>query len=126
MGLAAGQRVLIHAAAGGVGHLAVQLAKWRGAYVLATASAKNAAFVQGLGADEVIDYTAGDFRQAVLARHPGGVDAVFDTVGGETQAKSVEVIKEGGALISITTTPPEDVLAPKKIRPGYVFVSPNS
>ena len=81
--LRAGQTILIHGAAGGVGSFAVQLAKWRGARVVATASAHNEAFLRGLGADEVIDYTARQFETAVAR-----VDAVFDTVGRETQRRS--------------------------------------
>src|SRR3954464_4115954 len=77
--LAAGQRVLIHGAAGGVGGFAVQLARWRGARATAPAGAGNLDFVRGLGADEVIDYRTERFEQRVR-----GVDAVFDTVGGDT------------------------------------------
>ena len=82
-GLAAGQRVLIHGAAGGVGTFAVQLARWRGARVTATASAANLDFVRSLGADEVIDYRAERFEDVVR-----DVDVVFDTVGGETLERS--------------------------------------
>ena len=89
--LQAGQTVLIHAAAGGVGHFAVQLAKARGARVIATASAKNRDFVLGLGADEVIDYRAYPFEEQV-----SGVDAVFDAVGGDTFTRSFGVVKPGG------------------------------
>jgi len=90
-GLAGGQRVLIHGAAGGVGTFAVQLARWRGARVTATASAANLDFVRSLGADEVIDYRAERFED--LVRH---VDVVFDTVGGETLERSWSVLKPGG------------------------------
>ena len=82
-GLAAGQRVLIHGAAGGVGTFAVQLARWRGARVTGTASAANLDFVRSLGADEVIDYRAERFEDVVR-----DVDVVFDTVGGETLERS--------------------------------------
>jgi NADPH:quinone reductase-like Zn-dependent oxidoreductase len=76
---AAGQRVPIHGAAGGVGIFAVQLARWRGARVIATASTNNRDFVRGLGADEVIDYRTSRFGDVVR-----DVDVVFDALGGET------------------------------------------
>jgi NADPH:quinone reductase-like Zn-dependent oxidoreductase len=86
-GLQAGQKVLIHAAAGGVGSIAVQLAKASGAEVIGTASARNREFVKGLGADEVIDYTATKFEDAVK-----DVDVVFDLIGGETGQRSYAVL----------------------------------
>ncbi|MGD3109905.1 NADP-dependent oxidoreductase [Streptomyces sp. YGL11-2] len=92
----AGDRVLIHAAAGGVGHLAVQIAKARGAYVIATASAAKHAFVRGLGADEVVDYQRSDFAEAVH-----DVDVVLDTIGGEYQLRSLRTLRRGGLLVSI-------------------------
>ncbi|MFF2014503.1 NADP-dependent oxidoreductase [Paenibacillus sp. NPDC058177] len=91
-----GERILIHAAAGGVGHIAIQLAKWTGAYVIGTASSRNHDFVRQLGADEVIDYTAVDFTEVVHA-----VDVVIDGVGGEVENMSFKVLKEGGKLISL-------------------------
>ncbi len=92
-----GQRVLIHAAAGGVGHLAVQIAKARGAHVIGTASAAKHDFVRGLGADEVIDYTAVDFA-AILS----DVDVVLDTIGGDYGDRSRSVLREGGVYIALT------------------------
>jgi NADPH:quinone reductase-like Zn-dependent oxidoreductase len=94
-GLSAGQRVLIHAAAGGVGHVAVQIAKARGAYVIGTASAAKHDFLRSLGVDEVIDYRHQDFTEI----EP--VDVVLDTVGGEYAERSAKVIKPGGVLVSI-------------------------
>jgi NADPH:quinone reductase-like Zn-dependent oxidoreductase len=94
--VAAGQRVLIHGAGGGVGHLAVQIAKARGAHVIGTASAAKHDFVAGLGADELIDYRAADF-----AAHAGGVDVVLDTVGGATARRSIGVLRPGGLLVTI-------------------------
>jgi NADPH:quinone reductase-like Zn-dependent oxidoreductase len=91
-----GQKVLIHAAAGGVGGFAVQFARWKGAYVIGTASAQNADYVCGLGAEEVIDYHAQKFEDVVR-----DIDVVFDTVGGETQERSWKVLKPGGILVSI-------------------------
>jgi NADPH:quinone reductase-like Zn-dependent oxidoreductase len=98
--LQAGQKVLIHAASGGVGTFAVQFAKWKGAYVIGTASDKNLDFVKELGADEVIDYKNEKFEDKL-----GGIDLVFDTIGGETQKRSLTVLKNGGRLI--TTLKPE-------------------
>ncbi|MEU0883530.1 NADP-dependent oxidoreductase [Lentzea sp. NPDC005914] len=94
-GLSAGQRVLIHAAAGGVGHVAVQIAKARGAYVIGTASAAKHDFLRSLGADELIDYRHEDFTSI----EP--VDVVFDLIGGDYAERSAKVLKPGGVLVSI-------------------------
>ena len=91
-----GQRVLIHAAAGGVGHYAVQIAKHLGAYVIGTSSAENKDFVLSLGADEHIDYKAQPFEEVV-----SDLDFVLDTIGGEYIDRSLKVIKKGGTIISI-------------------------
>ncbi|MCM2547980.1 NADP-dependent oxidoreductase [Burkholderia glumae] len=98
-----GQRVLIHAASGGVGHLAVQFARRLGAHVIATASGDGAAFVRGLGADEVIDYRRQRFEDVVH-----DVDLVYDLLGGETQARSWKVLRRGGTLVSTLTQPSEE------------------
>ncbi|MFF8970100.1 NADP-dependent oxidoreductase [Streptomyces sp. NPDC014995] len=95
-GLRAGQRILIHAAAGGVGHVAVQIAKERGAYVIGTASAGKHDFLRRLGADEVIDYRETDFTEAVK-----DVDVVLDTIGGSTSTDSLRVLRPGGIVVSI-------------------------
>jgi NADPH:quinone reductase-like Zn-dependent oxidoreductase len=95
-GLRAGQTVLIHAASGGVGVFAVQLAKVAGARVIATTSARNSELVKSLGADEVIDYRTVDFSTRVK-----DVDVVLDAIGGETQTKSLGILKPGGILSSI-------------------------
>jgi NADPH:quinone reductase-like Zn-dependent oxidoreductase len=100
--LESGQRILIHGGSGGVGHFAVQLAKWKGAYVIATASTKNHELLRKLGADETIDYTTHKFEE--IAKK---VDLVLDTIGGETQERSWRVLKKGGALISLVQ-PPSD------------------
>ncbi|WP_280722114.1 NADP-dependent oxidoreductase [Kitasatospora sp. MAA4] len=100
-----GQRVLIHAAAGGVGHLAVQIAKERGAYVIGTASAPKHALLRELGADELIDYRTEDFT----AIDP--VDLVLDTVGGDTAMRSLETLKPGGQLITIAVMATPEALA---------------
>ena len=119
--LTAGQKVLIHAGAGGVGSIAIQLAKAKGAHVTATASAAKSALVTSLGADEVIDYRAEDFSQ--IARD---MDVVFDTVGGEVQEKSWSVLRPGGFLVSITDRPSEDRAKAEGKRAGFVFIGPNA
>lgn len=95
--LTAGERVLIHAGAGGVGHVAIQIAKARGAYVITTASEIKHSFVKALGADEVIDYNESDF----VAELAGSLDVVFDTVGAGTAEKSLPTLKPGGRLVTI-------------------------
>jgi NADPH:quinone reductase-like Zn-dependent oxidoreductase len=97
----AGQRILIHGS-GGVAHFAVQLAKWKGAYVIATVSTKNHELLRKLGADETIDYTTQEFEKVAEK-----VDLVLDTIGGETQERSWRVLKKGGALISLVQPPSE-------------------
>ena len=99
--LAAGQRVLVHAAAGGVGHVAVQIAKALGAYVIGTASAGNHEFLRGLGADELIDYRAADFAEVVR-----DVDVALDTIGGDYQARSLRTLRRGGVLITLQPLQP--------------------
>jgi NADPH:quinone reductase-like Zn-dependent oxidoreductase len=95
-GVKQGQRALIHAAAGGVGHLAVQIAKARGAHVVATASTGKLDFVRALGADEVIDYTRDDFTE--LARD---IDIALEPIGGDQTLKTLKSLKTGGVLISL-------------------------
>jgi NADPH:quinone reductase-like Zn-dependent oxidoreductase len=92
----AGQSVLIHAAAGGIGHLAVQIAKSLGAYVIGTTRAVNHAFVRGLGADEVIDYSSVDFTTVVA-----DVDVALNAMPGDIAARSVSVIRDGGVLVEL-------------------------
>ena len=117
-GLAAGQRVLIHGAAGGVGTVAVQLARWRGARVTATASSANLDFVRSLGADEVIDYRAQRFEDVVR-----NVDVVFDTVGGETLERSWSVLKPGGRLVTVAAS--GEQTTDERIRAAYFIVEPS-
>lgn len=97
--LEAGQKVLIHAAAGGVGHIAVQLAHWKGAHVIGTASARNAEFLQSIGIDEHIDYTKVNFED-VLSE----LDVVFETLGYDFPVRSEKTLKDGGFLVSIERT----------------------
>jgi NADPH:quinone reductase-like Zn-dependent oxidoreductase len=105
--LQAGQKILIHGAAGGVGSTMVQMAKAMGAYVIGTATGEGIDIARKLGADEVIDYKTQDFSQLV-----SGMYIVADLIGGETQNKSFEVLKKGGKLIS-TVMPPSTELAEK-------------
>ena len=98
--LGPGDRVLIHAAAGGVGHLAVQIAKARGAYVIGTASAAKHGFLRELGVDEAIDYREVDFAEAVR-----DVDVVLDTIGGDYQLRSLRTLRPGGILVSTLPSP---------------------
>jgi len=120
-GLAAGQRVLIHAAAGGVGHIAVQLAKWKGAQVIGTAAAKNHVFLRSLGVDQVIDYDTERFDEVVQP-----VDMVLDTIGGDTQERSWKVLKRGGILVSIASPPKAVVASADGVRSAFVFTQPNA
>jgi NADPH:quinone reductase-like Zn-dependent oxidoreductase len=94
-GVTAGERVLVHGGGGGVGHVAIQIAKALGAYVITTASGSKREFVEELGADEVIDYTAVDFTEAAR-----DIDVVLDTIGGRTVERSLEVLRPGGHLLT--------------------------
>ncbi len=120
-GLSAGQRVLIHGAAGGVGHLAVQLAKWKGAHVIGTASEKNHDFLRKLGVDQVIVYQTVRFEEAVQP-----VDVVLDTMGGEVQTRSWKVLRRGGILVSIASPPSAEDAAAHGARQAFVFTQPNA
>ncbi len=119
--LTAGQRVLVHAGSGGVGSLAIQLAKSRGAYVIATTSGKNQALVESLGADEVIDYQTQNFTEILR-----DIDVVFDTLGGDIQESSWSVLKQGGILISIVSPPSEEKAKELGVRSAFVFIEPNA
>lgn len=121
-----GQTVLIHAAAGGVGGFAVQLARWKGARVMATASAANHDYVRSLGAHEVIDYQQEDFVAAVRRAVPDGVDVAFDTVGGDVQQRSALAVGKGGVLVSILAFADEAAVRANGVVPRYVFVAPNA
>ncbi|MEO3830261.1 NADP-dependent oxidoreductase [Actinomadura sp. B10D3] len=121
--LRAGQRVLIHAAAGGVGHLAVQIAKAHGAYVIGTARQAKHPLLRNLGADEVIDYTQVDFAEAVR-----DVDVVIDTIGGDYGSRSLRVLRKGGTLVSLSSpaeNPPVREAEELGIRSGFTLVEPD-
>lgn len=118
-GLSRGQRVLIHAAAGGVGSFAVQIAKWKGAYVIGTASTRNQDFLRELGVDSAIDYQSVAFETVVR-----DVDVVLDTLGGDTQARSWMVLKKGGVLVSTVSPPSAQEAAARGARQVYFFLEP--
>lgn len=117
--LEAGQRLLVHGAAGGVGSFAVQLAHWRGAHVIGTASAQNLELVRRLGADEVLDYAEAPFESVL-----GPVDVVFDTVGGELLERSFAVLPAGGTLVSVAEPIPE-ALGSRNVTSLYFVVEPD-
>jgi len=118
--LVAGQSVLIHGGAGGVGSLAVQLARWRRARVVATASGRDTAFVRSLGADDVIDYHATRFEEALR-----DVDVVLDTIGGETRERSWRLLRKGGALVTLVSPIPTGVAEQHGVRGVFFIVRGN-
>ncbi len=116
-----GQRVLVHAAAGGVGSIAVQLAKARGAYVVGTASASNRALVESLGIDEFIDY-----KSRRLGDATDRIDVVFDTVGGDAQRESWAIMAPGGIQVSIVSEPSAELATKHGLRGAFVFIKPDA
>jgi NADPH:quinone reductase-like Zn-dependent oxidoreductase len=118
--LVAGQSVLIHGGAGGVGSLAVQLAHWRDLRVLATASARDVAFVRSLGADGVIDYRAERFDEKAR-----DVDMVLDTIGGETRERSWRILRKGGVLVTLVSPIPPGVAEQHGARGIFFIVNGN-
>jgi NADPH:quinone reductase-like Zn-dependent oxidoreductase len=118
--LEAGQRVLIHGGGGGVGHLAVQFAKARGATVVATVAPEDVDFVKQLGADQVIDYTRERFEEKVH-----GVDLVLDLVAGETQERSWAVLRDGGTMISSLARPSEEEARAHHVRAASFIAHPD-
>jgi NADPH:quinone reductase-like Zn-dependent oxidoreductase len=120
-GLKPGQTVLVHAAAGGVGHFAVQFAKWKGAKVVGTASAGNENFLRELGADEVIDYRTAKLEEAVRE-----VDVVLDTIGGDTQQRSWQVLKRGGILVATLGISSPEVARQHGVRGEGILVHPDA
>jgi len=111
-----GQKILIHGGAGGIGSMAIQIAKRQGGYVITTAIAEDTDYVKKLGADEVIDYKTQDFTELVT-----DVDAVFDTVGGETNTKSFAVIKKGGSFVSMVADADDGQVEAKQVRYSHQF-----
>jgi NADPH:quinone reductase-like Zn-dependent oxidoreductase len=105
MNIQAGQKILIHGGAGGIGTIAIQLAKHLGAYVATTATGEGLAYVKELGADEVIDYKTQEFEELLH-----DYDAVFDTVAGETYQRSFKVLKKGGVIVSMLAQPDQALM----------------
>jgi len=121
--VAPGQRVLVHAAAGGVGHVAVQIAKALGAYVIATASAPKHALVRSLGADELIDYREADFAETLR-----DIDVVLETIGGDNGMRSLATLRPGGILVWLTGPLDPDVESRGRelgVRTGFTLVEPD-
>lgn len=115
----AGQRILVHGAAGAVGSALVQMAKALGCYVIGTASGKGVDQIKALGIDEAIDYKTQDFTKLVK-----NVDLVADLVGGETQVKSFEVLKKGGKLLSIVTPPSSEMAEKYGVEAKFIISTP--
>ncbi len=117
-----GQRVLVQGASGGVGTFAVQFAKWKGAYVIGTASKKNHHILKEMGADELVDYHTTSYETAVK-----DVDVVLEAVGGDdNMKKSLSVLKPGGILVSITSAEPAEQAAAQGKRAAHLFMEPKS
>jgi len=116
--LQAGERVLVHGGAGAVGLFAIQLARFHGAHVVSTASARNLAFVSSLGAEEVFDYQATRFEEKLSK-----IDVVFDTVGGETLQRSWGVLKPGGRMITIAAE--NEATTDERVKQAFFIVEPN-
>ncbi|HEY9768499.1 MAG TPA: NADP-dependent oxidoreductase [Coleofasciculaceae cyanobacterium] len=120
--LSSGQRILITGASGGVGSMAVQLAKAKGAFVIGTASGKNEQFVRDLGADEFVDYTRQPFEEVIK-----DMDVVFDTVGGDTLERAFQTLKKGGFLVRSVQTPSEEEKARELgVEAAWVFCKPSA
>lgn len=119
--LQSGQTILIHGAAGGVGSMAVQLAKAKGATVIGTASGKNEQFVKNLGVDEFVDYTVTKFEDAVK-----DVDVVLDTVGGDTLERSFQVLKYGGFLVTTIAPPSREKAGEFGVQTAWVNARPDA
>jgi NADPH:quinone reductase-like Zn-dependent oxidoreductase len=120
MGLSQDQKILIHGGAGGIGSIAIQLAKHLGAYVATTSSTNDKQFVQQLGADEVIDYKTQTFEDLLH-----DYDAVFDTIGGETYTKSFKVLKRGGVIVSMLEQPNQELMDRFGVKAMYQFTQVN-
>jgi NADPH:quinone reductase-like Zn-dependent oxidoreductase len=119
--VAAGQRVLVHGAAGGVGSLAVQIAKARGAHVIGTGSAGSRMLLESLHVDEFVDYHSQQLQD--IARN---MDLVFDTIGGATQEASWSLLAPNGILVSITDPPSQERAQKLGLRSAFVFIQPNA
>jgi NADPH:quinone reductase-like Zn-dependent oxidoreductase len=115
-----GDKVLVHAGSGGVGTVAIQIAKHFGAFVATTTSGKNADLVKELGADLVIDYTTQKFEDEL-----SDYDLVIDTIGGETLARSFEVLKKGGTMVSVKSQDNDNLAKKYGVHFEWFFMSPD-
>jgi alcohol dehydrogenase len=121
IGLSRGQKILIHGGAGGIGSIAIQLAKHLGAYVATTVSTNDKEFVKELGANEAIDYKTQTFEDML----PHAYDAVFDTVGGETYTRSFNVLKKGGIIVSMLEQPNQELMRRFGVKATHQFTKVN-
>lgn len=121
IGLSRGKKILIHGGAGGIGTMAIQLAKYLGAYVATTVSEKDMQYVKELGADEVIDYKNQSFQDML-----NNFDAVFDTVGGDTYEKSFKVLRKGGIIVSMLEQPNQELMKRYGVKAIGQFTQVNS
>ncbi|VVB90253.1 NAD-dependent alcohol dehydrogenase [uncultured archaeon] len=121
IGLSRDEKILVHGGAGGIGSIAIQLARYLGAYVATTVSAKDIPYVKELGADEAIDYKNQPFEDIVH-----DYDAVYDTVGGETYVRSFKVLKKGGIIVSMLEQPRSDLMEQYKVNAIGQFTQVNS
>ena len=123
--LKSGETILIHAGAGGVGSFAIEFAKVAGAKIYSTASEKNHKYLKDLGCDVPIDYTCEDFVERIKEMEPGGVDVIFDCVGGDTLERSFDIVKKKGRLISIVHQIDQKKCDELNIFGDFVFVRPD-
>jgi len=121
IGLSEGQKILIHGGAGGIGSIAIQLAKHLGAYVATTVSTDDKEFAKELGANEAIDYKTQTFEDLL----PHDYDAVFDSVGGETYSRSFKVLKKGGIIVSMLEQPNQELMDRFGVKAVYQFTQVN-
>jgi alcohol dehydrogenase len=119
--LSSGQKILIHGGAGGIGSIAIQLAKHLGAYTATTVSTNDKQFAKGIGADEVIDYKTQNFEDVLSHDY----DAVFDTVGGETYTRSFKILKRGGIIVSMLEQPNQELMDRFGVKATYQFTQVN-
>jgi NADPH:quinone reductase-like Zn-dependent oxidoreductase len=120
IGLSGGRKILIHGGAGGIGSIAIQLAKHNGAYVATTVSTNDKEFAKELGADEAIDYKTQTFEDLLH-----DYDAAFDTVGGETYSRSFKVLKKGGIIVSMLEQPNQELMDRFGVKAVYQFTQVN-
>jgi NADPH:quinone reductase-like Zn-dependent oxidoreductase len=125
-GIGTGSTVLVHAAAGGVGHFALQLARNAGAKVLGTAGSTNQEFILGQGASVAIDYSREDFVEVARRHCPEGVDLVIDSVGGDAQTRSLDIVKPGGRLACLTSEPDSALAAESGKKAHMLQVVPDA